>query len=220
MMRSNRMLLLMGTALLGVLAACGDQTSNRTESLTATMETTKESSEKEIAQASSWMTKMEKNQLVRDSDVIIHGTVLSQETENDFTGLPATDTFVQVLTVYKGDPGNVVEVRTAGGETDDKILIVDEKVTPMFTIGEEVVLFLSANKGSRLDKEDFDYGVMGLSDGKFTVEPDSDGIIASQWGSHRFNFDDLQHEIDELERYNELHHVPSMLLSEGEESDI
>lgn len=219
-MRSNRMLLLIGTALLGVLAACGDQTSNRTESLTATMETTKESSEKEIAQASSWMTKMEKNQLVRDSDVIIHGTVLSQETENDFTQLPATDTFVQVVTVYKGDPGNVVEVRTAGGETDDKILIVDEKVTPMFTIGEEVVLFLSANKGPRLDKEDFDYGVMGLSDGKFTVKPDPDGIIASQWGSHRFNFNDLQHEIDELERYNELHHVPSKFLPEGEESDI
>lgn len=219
-MRSNRMLLLIGTALLGVLAACGDQISNRTESLTATMETTKESSEKEIAQASSWMTKMEKNQLVRDSDVIIHGTVLSQETENDFTQLPATDTFVQVVTVYKGDPGNVVEVRTAGGETDDKILIVDEKVTPMFTIGEEVVLFLSANKGPRLDKEDFDYGVMGLSDGKFTVKPDPDGIIASQWGSHRFNFNDLQHEIDELERYNELHHVPSKFLPEGEESDI
>ncbi|MEJ8302727.1 hypothetical protein [Saccharibacillus sacchari] len=216
----KRLLLLALIVLLGVLVACGEDTMRHADSQPDSIEMTTEHTGKAIVQATSFMIEMEKNQLVRDSDTIIHGIVLSQETENDFTGLPATDTFVQVLTVYKGNPGEIAEVRTEGGETDDKILLVDEKATPMFTVGEEVVLFLSSNKGSRLDKEDFDYGVLGLANGKFTVEPDSDGIIENQWGSHRFDFDHMQHEIDELERYNELHNVPSLFLPEGEESDI
>lgn len=152
--------------------------------------------------------------------MIIFGTVLSQEVQKDFKGHPATDTFIQVQTVYKGKPTETVEVRVNGGETDDMIYVVNEEDSLTFDIGEEVVVFLINNKGSRPDKDDFGYYVVGLAQGKFSVDTQSNGIIENSSGTYSLNFNNLQSEIDNLEEYNKIHDVPRVVLPEGQESGI
>ncbi|MFB4326360.1 hypothetical protein RB298_28945, partial [Priestia sp. BR_2] len=96
-------------------------------------------------------------QLVNEADVVISGTVISQEVQSDFEGFPVTDTIVKVNNVYKGDPGQTVEIRVNGGETAEMIYILDEEAAPAFHVGEEVLVFLTGNKGLRPDKNDFGY---------------------------------------------------------------
>ncbi|OPG97222.1 hypothetical protein B2I21_15180 [Chryseobacterium mucoviscidosis] len=45
----------------------------------------------------------DKNQLVNEADVIVSGTVVSQEVKKDFEGFPVTDTTIRVQIVYKGN---------------------------------------------------------------------------------------------------------------------
>lgn len=196
-----------------IMTAC---TSNATDSASQheQSEVNSDQHSKTVLHAQELLPFFEKNQLVNDSDVIIFGTVLSQEVQKDFKGHPATDTFIQVETVYKGEPAETVEVRASGGETDDMIYVVNEGPLT-FDIGEEVVVFLSHNKGSLPDKDYFGYYVVGLTQGKFSVDTQSNGIIENGTGTYSFNFNNLQNEIDDLEEYNKTHDVSRVILPEG-----
>lgn len=179
-----------------------------------------DSSNKTVVHSQYLLAYFEKNQLVNESDVIISGIVISQEVQKDFKGFPVTDTFIQVQTVYKGEPSETVEVRVNGGETEDMIYVVNEEDPLTFSIGEEVVVFLSHNKGARPDKDDFGFYVVGHTQGKFTVDDHSKGIIENSSGTYSFNFKNLQDEIDQLEEYNKTHDIPRVVLPEGQESGI
>jgi len=149
---------------------------------------------------------LSKNQLVNTADAIIEGVVVSQEVQNDFRGLPATDTTIEVTKVYKGNPGQQMEVRVDGGETDDKIYTSDETMLPKFTKKESVVLFVTANKGQRPDQNDFDYYVVGQFQGKFEIK---DGKIINRTFS--FDRDNFVNELQTIENENKMN-PPAKLL--------
>ncbi|MNJ47421.1 hypothetical protein D3C77_425790 [compost metagenome] len=163
---------------------------------------------KTVVQCDCELVKFDKNQLVHEADVIVYGTVIAQEVQKDFGGLPATDTTLKVHSVYKGEPDDTVEIRVRGGEIDDMIYTIDEYMTPTFKIGEEAVVFLTSNKGTTPDKEDFGYYVVGQSQGKFNTEAtDPQGLIYNQIGTHSFDFNNIQQEIDEIEEYNKVNNL-------------
>lgn len=173
-----------------------------------------------IAHSEPELIQYDKNQLVNESDVIVSGIVRSQEVQKDFEGLPATDTWIQVQTVYKGTPAGTVEIRADGGEMEDIVHIVDVPTPLQFSIGEKVIVFLSHNKGSRPDKEDFGCYVVGQAQGKFNIDVPSGSLIQNDTGTHRFDIQNFQHEIDQIEAYNRKHDMPRMTLPEGQESQI
>lgn len=162
----------------------------------------------------------DKNQLVNEADVIISGTVISQEVQSDFEGFPVTDTIVKVNNVYKGDPGETVEIRVYGGETAEMIYILDEEAAPTFHVGEEVLVFLTGNKGLRPDKNDFGYYLVGQAQGKFNIGAYPQSFIENNTDTHSFDINNIQNEIDRIETYNEVHNIPRIFLPEGEESNI
>lgn len=163
----------------------------------------------------------DKNQLVNEADVIVSGKVISQEVVKDFEGFPVTDTLIRVQTVFKGEPGETVEIRVNGGETDDILYTLEESAAPTFKVGEEAVVFLSSNKGSRPDKDDFGYYLVGQAQGKFIlggVQPK--GMIENNTDTQSFDFNNFQNEINNLEQYNNEYAIPRSYLPEGEESKI
>lgn len=162
----------------------------------------------------------DKNQLVNEADVIISGTVISQEVQSDFEGFPVTDTIVKVNNVYKGDPGKTVEIRVNGGETAEMIYILDEEAAPAFHVGEEVMVFLTGNKGVRPDKDDFGYYLVGQAQGKFNIGAYAQSFIENNTDTHSFDLNNIQNEIDRIETYNKDHNIPRIFLPEGEESNI
>lgn len=157
-----------------------------------------EEQEKTVVNSELAAVEYDRNLLAQDADVIIRGTVVSQEVEKAYNGFPATDIFIQVNEVYKGNPDKQVEVRVEGGETEDMIYIPEEDV-PHFTVGEEVVVFLTSNKGKRPDKNDFGYYVVGQVQGKFTLS-DSNTLQANKYG---FIYNNLQKEIDTIAQENQ-----------------
>ncbi|MNC14399.1 hypothetical protein D3C75_621760 [compost metagenome] len=173
-----------------------------------------------VVLSSGQLVQFDNNQLVNEADVIVKGTVLSQKVQKDFEGFPVTDTTIQVQTTYKGEPGETVNVRVNGGEMEDIILIPEEEEAPSFNIGEEVIVFLSANKGSRPDKNDFGYYVVGQSQGKFSLDHSLQSFHRNSNESQVFNFNDFQEEINRIEEYNRTNNVPRVFLPEGIESNI
>lgn len=193
-----------------MLAACSTE---------APKEASSDRKPKTVVQSEGSRVQMDKNEMVNEADVIVLGSAVSQSVQKDFTGFPVTDTVIQVETVYKGTAADTLEVRAAGGETEDMIDVVSENAAVSFTIGESVVLFLSQNGGSRPNEDAF-YYVVGQAQGIFDAEASPEGIIEDSTGTHTFDFDTLQHEINELEIYNDKHQVPRLMLPEGQESDI
>jgi len=175
--------------------------------------------EKTVVYLDGELVSFDKNQLVNNADVIISGTVVSQEVQEDFKGLPVTDTFIKVEEIYKGEPGDTVEVRVDGGETDEMISIPDENLIPTFQIGEKVILFLTSNKGNRPDKSDFGYYVLGQYQGKFSLN-DAVKIGVLKNDSNSFSFDNFKEEIKSIEEQNRKNKLPKIYLPEGQESDI
>lgn len=204
-----------------IISACSNtHTTTELDSKHEQSKTTSDRTSKTIVHSQNLMATFKKNELVNESDVIISGTAISQEVQKDFRGFPATDTLIQVQKVYKGKPGDTVEVRTNGGETDDMIYVVNEDNPLTFDIGEEVVVFLSNNKGSIPDKDDFGYFIVGQNQGKFSIDNQLNGTIENSSKTYKFSLNNLQSEIDKLEKYNKTHNVPKMLLPEGQEDDI
>jgi len=199
--------------------ACGNPSEQSNETNSA-RKVGQEHQDRFIAHSEPELVQYDKNQLVNESDVIVSGIVLSQEVQKDFEGLPATDTWIQVQTAYKGTPAETVEIRADGGEMEDIVHIVDVPTPLQFSIGEKVMVFLSHNKGSRPDKEDFGYYVVGQAQGKFNIDVLSESLIQNDTGTHRFDLQNFQQEIDQIEAYNQKHNMPRMTLPEGQESQI
>lgn len=173
-----------------------------------------------MIQSNIQIVKFDKNQLVNESDVIISGTVISQEVQKNFEGFPATDTTIKVQNVLKGNPGETVEIRVDGGETEDMIYELDKSMNPDLQINQEVIVFLSANKGSRTDKDEFGYYIVGQSQGKFIIADQSNSYIENKAGTLRFDFKEFRKEISSIEKYNKENNTPRLYLPEGTESNI
>ncbi|REK74825.1 hypothetical protein [Paenibacillus paeoniae] len=146
--------------------------------------------------------KRDKHSLVEIADVIIRGTVTSQEVQTDYMGFPATDTFIQVTQVYKGKPEVQVEVRTIGGETNDTILSIDSHSIPSFKMGEDVIVFLTSQKGTRPDRDDFGYYVVGQAQGKFSIN-NNKSIESESNNEYGFKLNKINKQIKEIMKENE-----------------
>lgn len=157
----------------------------------------------------------DKFMLVNDSDAIIRGIVTSQEVQTDFMGFPSTDTYIKVTEIYKGTAEDVVEVRTTGGKTDEIELSVDSDAVPHFQIDEEVIVFLTSNKGDRPDKDDFGYYVLGQAQGKYSVS--KSGIMSGGVKEYGFQMNKLQEQINQIMLENEKNPPPKIYADEGEE---
>ncbi|HIW33307.1 MAG TPA: hypothetical protein IAA29_11030 [Candidatus Paenibacillus intestinavium] len=182
------------------LAACSNEEKNKT-----------------VVRSSLEVMKYDKNQLVNDADVIIEGVVISQEVQEDFEGFPSTDTFIKVSKVYKGNPSDTVEIRVKGGETDKMLYIPEEELLPSFKLDEKVIVFLTSNKGSRPDKDDFGYYVVGEYQGKFSGE-DSEKRLMNE--TFTFNPQDFEQELQKIEEENKINKLEKNFYDEGEEADI
>ncbi|MBS3908847.1 MAG: hypothetical protein KGZ93_04390 [Actinobacteria bacterium] len=137
----------------------------------------------------------DKNELVNLATVIVSGEVVSSEVQDDLRGFPATDYIVKVDKVFRGNPGAEVEVRTEGGENAKMIYDPGEGYVT-FQIGEQVVLFLTDDKGDRTDKDDFGYYVLGVQ-GKFKEE---NGKLTNR--DYTFDAATFAQELDQIEKEN------------------
>ena len=100
-------------------------------------------------------------QLGEQSQLILHGTVLSKSCQRDDAGRIYTQVALQVAEVWKGAiAANPFTLVHGGGMLGDKRVLVSNQVD--FQIGEEVVAFLVLNQRGE--------GVcLGLAQGKFHV---------------------------------------------------
>jgi hypothetical protein len=111
----------------------------------------------------------DKAQLVQDATLIVSREVVGFEVQDDADGFPATDYLIKVDHAYKGDAPETVEVRTAGGE-NERMRYFPNQDQVTFHQGEQVVVFLTDQKGDRKDRFDFGYFVVGQAQGKFVEE--------------------------------------------------
>jgi len=110
------------------------------------------------------------DQLTRQSDVVVHGTVKGKASRWSGDGRRIlTDVQIEVRESFKGSPSRTVTVQQPGGVVGDIGQRVDGLAT--FEVGEEVVVFLE-----RWGSQHFQ--VTGAAQGKFRVERSSDGTRA------------------------------------------
>lgn len=176
-------------ALLIVISACGN--ANNTKDSLPKPQT--------VVQSELELIRLDKNKLVLDADVIIRGTVKSQETKLDADGFPATDTTISVDEVFKGSPGGEVIVRTKGGEAGGIIYKPELDSIPQFKEGEEVVVFLTNKTGDRPDRDQFGYFVLGQIQGKFQVTEDQ-MLVGARNDEYGFELIKLHEQIEEITR--------------------
>ncbi|MBY0011624.1 hypothetical protein [Paenibacillus typhae] len=193
--------IILGSLLLLLLSACTN--SNTEASLSNETTTNLPTTVKTVVYSEVQFIHLDKNQLVNEADAIVKGRVLSQEVQKNFEGFPVTDTTIQVQTVFKGEPGENVEVRVDGGETEDMILVLDEDYIPKFEIDEEVIVFLSADKGDRPDKNDFGYYVVGQSQGNFSLKDNlQNDSIENNAKTLKFDLNNFEEEINQAASIN------------------
>ncbi len=104
--------------------------------------------------------------LSQSADLIVQGTVVDSKARLTLDGRRVvTDTRLQVGEVLKGSAKGEIVVMQPGGVVAE----IGQKVegAGTFTAGEEVLVFLE-KKGDR-------YALVGMAQGKFTVERSSDG---------------------------------------------
>ena len=87
---------------------------------------------------------MSERALARASDAIVLGTVTALESVGDRAGGIYTLVTIAVEGRYKGDVGAEIVLKQPGGELDDRGLVIPG--SPVFTRGEQNVLFLSAGR--------------------------------------------------------------------------
>ncbi|MDF9843752.1 MULTISPECIES: hypothetical protein [unclassified Paenibacillus] len=193
--------IILGSLLFLFLSACTN--SNTEASLSNETMTNLPATVKTVVYSEVQFIHLDKNQLVNEADAIVKGRVLSQEVQKNFEGFPVTDTTIQVQTVFKGEPGENVEVRVDGGKTEDMILVLDEDYIPKFEIDEEVIVFLSADKGDRPDKNDFGYYVVGQSQGNFSLKDTlQNESIENDAKTLKFDLNNFQEEINQAASIN------------------
>lgn len=109
--------------------------------------------------------------LARDADAVVRGTVRSTEGRLSGDGQRIyTRVTVEVAEAWKGAPGTTVELQVPGGVHGELGQIVQG--APRFVAGEEVVVFLRRlPEGPAGAPRTFH--VAGLAQGKLRVEPDA-----------------------------------------------
>lgn len=105
------------------------------------------------------------DELVGESDVIIHGRVVDQRSEWVDTHI-GTFVELEVIECLQGDcePGETTEVFRLGGLIDDLAMVVSGEAE--FIIGEEIVVFLELQPGAPGPL------VLGMAQGIFTIVAD------------------------------------------------
>ncbi len=73
-----------------------------------------------------------------------------------------------------------------GGETSNTFYTVDGMADLRFAIGEEVLVFLGSDKGDIPDHANFDYYVAGLTQGKVSLDTQSEWIVENDSGTSTF----------------------------------
>lgn len=100
-------------------------------------------------------------ELAAQSDLIVHGTVISINTRFDSDRKITTRVRLEIAETWKGRSANSrLEIVLAGGTLGAKQVIVDGQ--PNYSPGEEVVLFLKFNQRKEAV-------TVGLAQGKFVV---------------------------------------------------
>jgi hypothetical protein len=114
--------------------------------------------------AATTMATLSDDQLVDASSAIVRGTVVEQWTEQDALHQVWTRTQVQVDSVLKGHlPGDTIVVDQIGGSWGGRQTDVPGAVR--YSVGEDVLLYLSATSTGRLS-------TVGMTQGKLTVRLD------------------------------------------------
>lgn len=130
------------------------------------------SSEKTVTKVSAVLAKVTPEEIVKQSDGIIIGTVESLQVTKAPSDLRANEedivTNVDILVErYLFNPKNLslskITVQTIGGTIDDKTIIAED--SPIFQKGDKVVVFLH-------QKNDATFTVYGWSQGKYTILDD------------------------------------------------
>ncbi|MEO8431547.1 MAG: FG-GAP-like repeat-containing protein [Acidobacteriota bacterium] len=114
-------------------------------------------------------------ELSRRADLVVHGTVLASQVEEDALGRPVTVTLIRPLAILKGGlSGDLVLHQVGGTLPDGRFLKMWGR--PEYSPGHEVVVFAIA-------RPDGDYETAEMLLGKFEVSQDAAG--------HRFAIPDL-----------------------------
>lgn len=114
------------------------------------------------------------DQLSRDAAAVVHGTVVSVRSAwNDDHTRIYTEVQVKVEAAWKGEApaAGVVVVRQLGGSVEG--LSQQVMGSPVFAVGEELVLFLVPGPQG-------DRAVLGMSQGKFKVEREAGEVRVSR----------------------------------------
>ncbi len=109
--------------------------------------------------------------LTERSNAVVRARVLERESRWDDEGRGIyTFTTVEVLSTLKGGGDETLVIRQLGGEVDGVGSLVAGDAS--FQVGEEVVVFLRRNP------EDAVFHLVGLSQGKFSIDREGDQPLA------------------------------------------
>jgi len=122
--------------------------------------------------------RMELEELVQGSDLVLAGRVLSAEARRDLSGHPETRLVLAVEHAFLGDVGPEARVTLPGGVLPDGSGMFLAGMPPI-RVGEELLLLLSAesSRGWRLP--------IGLEQGKFQLVRDEAGTRWALRGARR-----------------------------------
>ncbi|RJE90997.1 hypothetical protein D3P07_02680 [Paenibacillus sp. 1011MAR3C5] len=147
--------------------------------------------------------KIDKHELERTANVILRGEVLSQTPDHDGFVNPITDTVVGVLDVYRGKPKEEIVVRTPGLSQYTRAKLREEGLGA-YEVGDEVILFLTDQKGERPDKDEFDYFVIGMGQGAFLLETykGKKQMVSQANEEYGFTFKSFKKQLKQLAKEN------------------
>ncbi len=159
---------------------------------------------------SGFMPKIEIDRMWDEAEVAVHGRVVNITTNWNNGAIyraieiGVTDFYIQGLSQ------DTVRVRIDGGEVGDIGWWVEDQ--PKFDVGEEVFVFL---REPDLVKEDYEYQVFAMSQGKFTVE----GNVATNWSGESFTLPDPDDKIKSPRKTNFMGN-PTMVTFEIEREKV
>jgi hypothetical protein len=110
------------------------------------------------------------DEIVQKAAVAFQGTCTANRTERDpQTGMIVTYTTFQVDDALKGGVGSTYTIKQIGGELPGEAIQYKVQGVPKFNVGQGYVVFLPAASSAGFSSP------VGLSQGRFLVEPDPAG---------------------------------------------
>jgi len=159
--------------------------------------------EPELTLTTVLIAKVDEHGLESTANVILRGKVLSQTPDHDGYVNPITDTVVDVLEVYRGEPKEEIIVRTPGLSQYTRAKLREEGLGA-YEVGDEVILFLTDQKGERPDKDEFDYFVVGMGQGAFLLEKrkGKKQMVSIANEEYGFTYKSFKKQLKQLEKEN------------------